>query len=59
MPVLDLSFPQTGSIARISEALQELARDARRLGFRDLADEISAVGIEAAESARSLNILAH
>lgn len=60
-PILDLSAPAptAASAAIIAQALEALAGQARAAGFGTLAEAILAVGIEAAETARSVVRLTH
>lgn len=51
--------PLAANAAIIAQALEILASQARAAGFGVLAESILAVGIEAAETARSVVRLAH
>ena len=46
------ALPSAASAAQIARLLEELAQEARDMGFRGLAESIASVGIEASEEAR-------
>ena len=45
-------LPTAAGAAQIARLLEDLAQEAREMGFRGLADSIASVGIEASEEAR-------
>jgi hypothetical protein len=52
-------IPRATSAARIAQKLADLADEARMAGFDELADALTAAGIEAAEEARHAHTLLH
>jgi hypothetical protein len=46
------SLPTTAAAAQIARLLEDLAQEARLMGFGGLAESIASVGIEASEEAR-------
>lgn len=47
-----LGLPTAAAAAQIARLLEDLAQEARQMGFRGLAESIASVGIEASEEAR-------
>ncbi|WP_096702095.1 hypothetical protein [Magnetospirillum sp. 15-1] len=51
-------LPNPAAAAQIARLLEDLAQEARQLGFGGLAESIASVGIEASEEARHASRLA-